>query len=227
MATARESTEKDDRPPVAGAAEGILQEALAGSSDGAFVVGPRGQIVLWNGSAERILGYTAHDVIGRLCCDVLAEVEGDGKRLCYQGCHERTLVDTDEPVQTFDMRTRAKTGTVVWINVSTLVLPPNGQHGSLVIHLFRDVTATKALLSLVRQRFLPDPDPVAVARGSLTRRELELLRLMTLGLNTAAAAERLRVSPATIRNHVQNIFGKLGVHSRLEAVAYARRHRLF
>jgi DNA-binding NarL/FixJ family response regulator len=34
------------------------------------------------------------------------------------------------------------------------------------------------------------------------------------------------VSSATIRNHVQNIFGKLGVHSRLEAVAYATRHRL-
>jgi DNA-binding NarL/FixJ family response regulator len=34
------------------------------------------------------------------------------------------------------------------------------------------------------------------------------------------------VSPATIRNHVQNILGKLGVHSRLEAVAYATRNRL-
>ena len=41
-----------------------------------------------------------------------------------------------------------------------------------------------------------------------------------------AAAKRLRVSQATIRNHVQNIFGKLGVHSRLEAVAHANRHRL-
>jgi DNA-binding NarL/FixJ family response regulator len=34
------------------------------------------------------------------------------------------------------------------------------------------------------------------------------------------------VSPATIRNHVQNILGKLGAHSRLEAVAYATRNRL-
>jgi DNA-binding NarL/FixJ family response regulator len=30
-----------------------------------------------------------------------------------------------------------------------------------------------------------------------------------------------------VRNHVQNILGKLGVHSRLEAVAFAARHRLF
>jgi DNA-binding NarL/FixJ family response regulator len=34
------------------------------------------------------------------------------------------------------------------------------------------------------------------------------------------------VSPATVRNHVQKILDKLGVHSRLEAVAYARTNRL-
>jgi len=49
---------------------------------------------------------------------------------------------------------------------------------------------------------------------------------MVEGLNTAMAAERLHVSPATVRNHVQNILGKLGAHSRLEAVAQARQHRL-
>jgi len=42
-----------------------------------------------------------------------------------------------------------------------------------------------------------------------------------------AVADTLRVSPATVRNHVQNILGKLAVHSRLEAVAFAARHRLF
>jgi two-component system nitrate/nitrite response regulator NarL len=49
---------------------------------------------------------------------------------------------------------------------------------------------------------------------------------MTEGLNTAAIAGRLAVSPATVRNHVQSILGKLGVHSRLEAVAFAARHRV-
>jgi two-component system nitrate/nitrite response regulator NarL len=39
-------------------------------------------------------------------------------------------------------------------------------------------------------------------------------------------AERLHVSPATVRNHVQHILAKLGLHSRLEAAAYATRHRL-
>ena len=46
---------------------------------------------------------------------------------------------------------------------------------------------------------------------------------MTTGANTRALATRLRLSPATVRNHVQNILEKLGVHSRLEAVAWMTR----
>jgi two-component system nitrate/nitrite response regulator NarL len=49
---------------------------------------------------------------------------------------------------------------------------------------------------------------------------------MATGANTRTVAEQLHVSPATVRNHVQNLLGKLGVHSRLEAVAYATNHRL-
>jgi DNA-binding NarL/FixJ family response regulator len=49
---------------------------------------------------------------------------------------------------------------------------------------------------------------------------------MAAGASTKAAAETLHVSPATVRNHVQNIFSKLDVHNRLEAVAHATRHRL-
>ncbi len=220
---------EDDRPPVAvpRLGEGMLDQALADSGDGVFVIGADGLIVLWNRSAERILGYTAREVIGRRCCDVFVGRDDDGNRLCYQGCHVMTPVKMGEPIQTFDMQTQTKAGTPVWINVSILVVPPKGTAGTLTIHLFRDVTATKELLTLVQERLSPSAsDPGAAAPGVLTRRELELLRLMTLGLNTAAAAERLHVSPATIRNHVQNILGKLGVHSRLEAVAYANKHRL-
>jgi DNA-binding NarL/FixJ family response regulator len=50
---------------------------------------------------------------------------------------------------------------------------------------------------------------------------------MASGANTKALAERLHVSPATIRNHAQNIFAKLGVHSRLEAVAHATQRHMF
>jgi len=86
------------------------------------------------------------------------------------------------------------------------------------------VTATKNLLAMLQERLSPPGPPPDVS--DLTRRELEILRLVASGADTKAVAERLHVSPATVRNHVQSIMGKLGVHSRLQAVAYATAHRL-
>jgi DNA-binding NarL/FixJ family response regulator len=60
----------------------------------------------------------------------------------------------------------------------------------------------------------------------LTPRELEVLRALTEGLSTPAICERLFIAPNTLRTHVQNIMTKLRVHSKLEAVAFALRHRL-
>lgn len=58
---------------------------------------------------------------------------------------------------------------------------------------------------------------------SLTPREYEVLRCMVAGLGRKAVAERLYLSPHTVRTHMQNVLGKLGVHSTLAAVALARR----
>ena len=208
--------------------EATLDQALARAGDGAFVIGTDGRIVLWNRAAEKVLGYSARDALGRACCDIFVGRDDNDNRLCYQGCHVMTLVKMAEPIQSFDMRTQTKAGKPIWLNISILAAPTNGKNGPMAIHLFRDVTAAKELLTLVHERLsAPGPGTAAPeAASSLTRRELEVLRLMAGGTNTASAAERLHVSPATIRNHVQNIFGKLGVHSRLEAVAYATKHRL-
>jgi len=61
---------------------------------------------------------------------------------------------------------------------------------------------------------------------ALTPRELEVLRALTEGLSTPEICDRLFIAPNTLRTHVQNIMGKLQVHSKLEAVAFALRHRL-
>jgi PAS domain S-box-containing protein len=204
---------------------GSLGDALSGAGDGAFVIGGDGRIALWNRAAERTLGYAARDAVGRPCCEIFAGVDGDGNKLCYDGCHVRSLVRMAEPVQSFDMRTRTRTGRPVWLNVSVLSMR-DAAGAPVILHLFRDVTATKERLRLVHER-LAEPAPAdGGPAAALSRREIDVLRLMVEGLNTRAAAERLHVSHSTIRNHVQNMFAKLGVHNRLEAVAYAARHRL-
>jgi LuxR family maltose regulon positive regulatory protein len=62
--------------------------------------------------------------------------------------------------------------------------------------------------------------------AGLTRRELEVLRLVADGLNNQDIAARLFVSDHTIHRHVANIFNKLSVSSRAAAVAQAARRGL-
>jgi PAS domain S-box-containing protein len=202
-----------------------LDDAIARAGDGAFAIGPDGRIVLWNRAAEKMLGYGAREAIGRPCCDLFVGHDDSGNRLCYQGCHVMSLVKMGDPVQSFDMQTRTKAGRPIWVNLSTLTVPAGQPGGPLTVHLFRDVTATKELLGLVRER-LTAPAVAEPTRESLTRREQEILRMIATGVSTKVAADTLHVSPATVRNHVQNILGKLGAHSRLEAVAMATRQRL-
>ena len=68
--------------------------------------------------------------------------------------------------------------------------------------------------------------PPGAQPHSLTRRELEVLRLLTEGLAQHGIAERLFISQKTVATHVENIFRKLGVHSRAQAVAVAFREGL-
>jgi two-component system, NarL family, response regulator LiaR len=62
-------------------------------------------------------------------------------------------------------------------------------------------------------------------RSSLTQREWEVIDLLVEGATTAGIAEELDVSPATVRTHVKHVLGKLGVHSRDEAIRRVERLR--
>jgi pimeloyl-ACP methyl ester carboxylesterase/DNA-binding CsgD family transcriptional regulator len=75
--------------------------------------------------------------------------------------------------------------------------------------------------------FLAVPaEPVGRSRGgitALTRREREVLELIARGYDNPVIAERLFLSPSTVRNHITHIFAKLGVRNRAETIVRARR----
>jgi DNA-binding NarL/FixJ family response regulator len=60
--------------------------------------------------------------------------------------------------------------------------------------------------------------------NDLTEREHEILSLLAQGMRNDDIASQLYISPQTVQTHVRNILGKLRVHSKLEAVAFAVRH---
>lgn len=74
----------------------------------------------------------------------------------------------------------------------------------------------------VREAALGD----AQALSGLTPREVEVLRLIGRGLDNAAIAQELVLAKRTVQNHISNIYGKLGLTTRAEAVLFALRHGL-
>ena len=62
------------------------------------------------------------------------------------------------------------------------------------------------------------------AFAALSPREREILALISEGLGNAEIGERLKISEKTVRNHVSNLFDKLGVWTRAQAIVFARDH---
>jgi len=91
-----------------------------------------------------------------------------------------------------------------------IVMPPN-----LLIGLLRRVP---------RDRSVMHKEDTMWER--LTPREYEILVCLAAGKSGSTIAEELNIAPLTVRTHVRNLMSKLGVHSRLEAVAFGVKHGL-
>ena len=79
----------------------------------------------------------------------------------------------------------------------------------------------RARVEALSRRAAPRPS------GGLTKREMQVLRLVAAGKTNQAIAEDLVISQKTVARHLSNIFTKLGLSSRSAATAYAYQHDLF
>ena len=90
----------------------------------------------------------------------------------------------------------------------------------------RSAHAGKMTLSPEAAQTLVQSKAQAQEFEDLTEREKEVLKLMVDGLNNAEIAERLVVSLSTVKYHISNILGKLGVENRVSAVTLAIQKKL-
>jgi len=209
------------------------------TNDGAFAVNPHQRITYWGASAERLLGHAAKDVVGKPCYEILGGKDADNYRVCRPDCPVMANARRGRPTSDYDLLCTAANGQVSRINVTVAVSRKN-RHDFEVLHLFRDVTERRRIEEFARKASTTlhqlldeadggpveevEEDPTPLPR--LSRREIQVLRLLAAGTNTQQIAETLSIRPLTARNHVSRLLTKLGVDSRLQAVVYASRKGL-
>src|SRR5262245_25521546 len=176
---------------------GDVEQALESVGVPSYVLDETG-IVRWiNPAAERLLG----DIRGRHYTSVVAPEETRRARELFS---QKVLGTTPATEATGFLVSTA--GTRVAVELSAVPL----RNGERVVGVF----------GLIEER--PDENPAA-PHPHLPPRQVEVLRLLEQGRSTKQIAGELHLSTETARNHTRNLFRALGVNSRLEAVAAARR----
>ena len=80
-------------------------------------------------------------------------------------------------------------------------------------------------LNLLRNPILAENNE-AINEIKLSNREIGILEHLSIGLNYNEIANNLIISPSTVRKHIENIYKKLQVHNKVEAVLKAKKHKL-
>lgn len=207
-------------------------QIVASTADPAFATDEKGRIVIWNHAAEDLFGRNADEVLGQPCHEVLRGRDVFGNCYCHEGCSPQRMVRQREAICSFEIDLEHADGDSVRVGISIVAVPGPRQSQYSLIHLLRprarDVPQSDSgrgpLASFAAGTGAPAPQ--SPGSYSLTPREVEILQALAKGWTTHQIADRLYISVATVRNHVQNILQKLDVHSRVEAVSLALRERL-
>jgi PAS domain S-box-containing protein len=206
----------------------FLFEALTPSPDPVFVTDRQNRIVFWNLSAQRLLGYTADEVVGAPCATSLQGCDSHGNRYCAEECPITQTAKRGETIRHFGLRLRARDGHVLFMDVSILHFAGLAPESFYLAHILKPSLAANSLPRISDEPSEPPRSALAAVRDSpdararkLTSREVEVLGMLAAGRTTPEIADRLHISALTARNHIQNILDKLELHSKAEAVAFA------
>ena len=199
---------------------------------GAYAMSLDQTIVFWNREAERLLGLTADEVVGRHCYDVVSGVSHRGLTpVCTGGCPSvRYLQAGLVPAQTRLQLAKAS-GEHSWMTVTPMVVSGVLRDAPLLVHLFDEAAETddvKPTVDSLRAALTagdadvlsdhPERSHIPAESSELSRRELDVLRLVALGWTIFQIGEELHISQHTVRNHIRNLRKKLDAGTKLDAV---------
>ena len=177
-----------------------------------------GIITYLNAHAEILTGRSRSACLGRPCHLVISGRMLDGSPLCAPMCPPRRLAANGEAIAPIPMKIDTDPGeqrevTVMIINVGA------GQLVHCVVDGVHHARLQEFIGSIVHHATGTRREAQRARCNTLTARERDVLRLLARDMTQQEIATQLAVSYTTVRNHVQHIIAKLGVHSILEAVA--------
>jgi PAS domain S-box-containing protein len=176
-----------------------LLETLEPLSIPCYVVDRQGTIRWLNAAARALVG----DAVGRHFTEVVArDHAGRAREQFLRKLHGQDATD-------FELELTGAQGRRVVADVSSVAV--------------REQRQVVGVFGLAQPSRLRESTQVAAV---LTPRQTEVLQLLAAGASTAQIQETLQISRETVRNHVRHILRALGAHSRLEAIAVARRSGL-
>jgi DNA-binding CsgD family transcriptional regulator len=197
-----------------------------------WVRDPHGRISFVNGYAAQVLRRDAKLCLEQPCAAVVAGRDVAGRSFCGANCPIVRLARQARELRPVMLRVEGASRAEAWLNVlHTTVDRPDASSrwpdasDPWIVHCAIDAARNwhmeHYLRAVTARRARAMGTAVAPpSHTALTRRERQIMDLLTEGHRLPEIAERLGISYTTVRNHVQNILSKQGTHSILQAVAF-------
>lgn len=208
---------------------------LEHTADGSYTVTEDGEICSWNRAAERLLGYSASEMVGRHVDDALEARDALDTPVLAGGADStvRRCDDDECAPPNFDLHVRTRSGSRIWLSVSTIVHRNRRTGRRLFVRLMHDIDKRRRnedllarLLEATRQQASLRDATRHAPVDTLSDQECRILKLLATGVSSTTIVANLGISAQTLRNHVHHINRKLRTHTRLEAVTHAQRRGL-
>jgi DNA-binding CsgD family transcriptional regulator len=189
-----------------------------------WISGPDRSIVFVNERAASLLGRPASELIGRPCHEAVGGKDESGESFCSERCAIYLDATSSREIEPVRILLDGADGHGHWVQILPICVHSPDFSGPWLVHcvLTEDKThrLERYLTKIASRTMHADETTPSPSQFTLTRREEQILDLLAEDQTLHAIASELGLSYTTVRNHVQHILTKLGVHSIMEAVAY-------
>jgi len=196
----------------------VLNKIFSKTTDAVFASDASGQIIYANKSFLYLCNRSLSDILGHPCYEMVQAQTLNGENFCRPDCPIVQATKRNDSIEHFDLMIPQLNSADVWVNIGVLFAPAEWQPAKVIF------TVRPFSVHRILDRFSSSQKLTTQSKTNdhkLTRRQQQIIRLLAQSSDARTIADTLHISYATVRNHINNIYHKLGIHSRAEVISYA------